>query len=250
MTLRRWLSVTLWLLGLWLSVGAAVGQTAAAGLYGEGNALYRDGEFAAARSRYLAAVETGVRDARLFYNLGNACFKDGRVGEAVVWYERALRLAPRDEDVRANLRFLRRIKRDQELDEPSLVYSLYMAPTLNELFLFASLCLIGVFVAASWRLWRGPSPAVVIALGICVSAALGAGSLAAARAHRDATRVEAVITAVEGTARSGPDRLQTSVFVIHEGTKVTVERGEGDWLLVRLDNGLGGWLPASVVTIL
>ena len=86
-------------------------QTVAVGLYAEGNALYRAGEFAAARQRYLAAVKTGVRDVRLFYNLGNACFKSERLGEAVLWYERSLRLEPRDEDVLANLRFARRVKR-------------------------------------------------------------------------------------------------------------------------------------------
>ena len=75
------------------------GQTAAVGLYAEGNAFYRGGEFAAARQRYLAAVKTGVQDVNLFYNLGNACFKSEHLGEAVLWYERSLRLDPRDEDV-------------------------------------------------------------------------------------------------------------------------------------------------------
>jgi len=34
---------------------------------------------------------------------------------------------------------------------------------------------------------------------------------------------------------------------VHEGTKVRIARRQGDWMLVRLSNGLGGWLPASVV---
>jgi len=29
---------------------------------------------------------------------------------------------------------------------------------------------------------------------------------------------------------------------MHEGTKVRVVRSEGDWSLVRLQNGLGGWV--------
>jgi hypothetical protein len=43
---------------------------------------------------------------------------------------------------------------------------------------------------------------------------------------------------------------QTPVFVVHEGTKVVVERREAGWLLVRLANGLGGWLPAEVVAVI
>ena len=140
---------------LWLALapGGASAQSAALGLYSEGNDLYRRGEFAAARTRYLAAAGTGVRDARLFYNLGNACFKDGRLGEAVVWYERARRLAPRDEDVLANLRFLRRVKRDREEEgDGGFLYRLYLYPTLNELFAALSLSLAGLCAAAGWRL--------------------------------------------------------------------------------------------------
>ena len=234
-----------------VTAGEAAAQSAASGLYAEGNDLYRRGDFAAARLRYLAAAETGVRDSRLFYNLGNACFKDGRLGEAVVWYERARRLAPRDEDVLANLRFVRRIKRDREEEgEGGFLYAAYMWPTLGELFVVLSLSLAGLAAAASWRLVRGPGPAAAAALGLCLAGILLSGAFAGARLHREVTLSEAVVTASEGQARSGPDRGQTPVFVVHEGTRVAVERREGEWILVRLANGLGGWLPADLVTVI
>ena len=47
------------------------------------------------------------------------------------------------------------------------------------------------------------------------------------------------------TARSGPDAGRTVLFELHEGTKVLIERSEGAWILGRLPNGLGGWLPAA-----
>lgn len=240
-----------------LTLGAAataVARSAADGLFAEGNDLYRKGEFAAARQRYLAAAETGARDPRLFYNLGNACFKDGRLGEAVVWYERALRLAPRDEDARANLQFARRVKRDQEPEGAdglgSALYALYLWPTLNELVLAVTLCLVAGFAAASWRVVRGGGAACVAVLVLCASGAAGAGGWAGTRLHRHVQLQEAVLTVDEGTARSGPGARETPVFVVHEGTKVTVERQEGNWLLVRLGNGLGGWLPVSAVTVI
>jgi uncharacterized protein YgiM (DUF1202 family) len=31
---------------------------------------------------------------------------------------------------------------------------------------------------------------------------------------------------------------------------VVVERREGEWYLVRLNNGLGGWLPSDVLTVI
>ena len=249
--LRRTVAMAALALTVSASAAAAAGS-AAEGLFAEGNGLYRKGEFAAARQRYLAAAETGVRDARLFYNLGNACFKDGRLGEAVVWYERALRLDPRDEDARANLQFARRVKRDQEPEDAgglgSALYALYLWPTLNELVLAVTLCLVAGFAAASWRIVRGGGAACVALLVLCAGGAAAAGGWTATRVHRHVLLQEAVLTVDEGTARSGPGARETPVFVVHEGTKVTVERREGDWLLVRLGNGLGGWLPVSAVT--
>ncbi|HCL30060.1 MAG TPA: hypothetical protein DIC52_16690 [Candidatus Latescibacteria bacterium] len=217
----------------------------------EGNSLYRAADFAGARQRYLAAVETGIRDVRLFYNLGNACFKSEHLGESVLWYERALQLDPRDEDVLANLRFVARVKRDQDPEQVGAgIYAVYLWPTLNELFVMTSLGLLGLFLVACWRLWWRPGMYVqvtLIVLSICV---LGSGLFTGARLQRQLTRTEAVVVTEEGTARSGPEVGQTPVFVVHEGTKVVVERREAGWLLVRLANGLGGWLPAEVVAVI
>ena len=70
------------------------------------------------------------------------------------------------------------------------------------------------------------------------------------RIYHQETVLEAVVGAPQGTARSGPDDGQTEVFIVHQGTKVRIARREGDWFLVRLANGLGGWLPADVVEVI
>ena len=53
---------------------------------------------------------------------------------------------------------------------------------------------------------------------------------------------EAIVVAEKVMARSGPAESQTEVFTAHEGTKVRLVRSEGQWILVRLTNGLGGWM--------
>jgi len=239
----------------WCLCGAtAFGQSAALSLLAEGNQLYRDGDFEAARGRYLQVVEAGKVDSRLYYNLGNACFKTERLGEAIVWYERALRLAPRDEDVQANLRFAQHLKRDREpaSDDPAawrFLTRLYLYPTLNELSVAFSLGWIAVFCVAGWRLWRprtgGPAgPAVLV---VCVFLSVAGAGFLASRIHGHESRAVAIVTATEVTAHSGPDAKMTVVFVLHEGTEVRVERREGQWLLIRLANGLGGWLALESI---
>jgi len=233
--------------------GAAAAQSAAAALYNQANALYHSGDFEAARSGYQRVVATGVADSRLFYNLGNACFKSGRLGEAILWYERARRLAPRDEDINANLRFANRVKKDRDPEEENVVWrfllGVFFFPSLNELCLSFSFFLLLVLTLAVRRVrQRAPARAGWLALVlVCGGLAAANGAFLAARIYHQETVVEAVVVAAQGTARYGPDEEQTAVFIVHEGTKVRIARREDDWLLVRLANGLAGWLPAAAL---
>ncbi|MYF91874.1 MAG: tetratricopeptide repeat protein [Gemmatimonadetes bacterium] len=241
----------LFLLSTQLHAGAAAGQ------YNEANALYRDGDFAAARRSYLAVVEAGVQDARLYYNLGNACFKSGKLGEAILWYERARRLLPHDEDIEANLRFANLVKKDRDPQTEdgigALVAALvaaYFWPTFNQLSLLFAAAFFAVFVLGVRWLFAQTRPSALWLGGFLLCAGLSVGSALwlGMRLRHQAQTSEAIVTIAEAHARSGPDLEQTEVFVAHEGTKVRLVRQEGGWMLVRLANGLGGWMPAEALT--
>ena len=66
------------------------------------NQLYDAGKFAEAAAAY---EKIEPKTAHVYYNLGNAWFRQGKLGEAILNYERARRLAPRDPDILANLKF-------------------------------------------------------------------------------------------------------------------------------------------------
>ncbi len=224
-------------------------QSVATGQYNGGNAFYREGDFEAAHRSYLEAVTTGIEDARLYYNLGNACFKLSRLGEAVLWYERARRLAPHDEDIEANLHFANLVKKDREIqgEEGSLVefaVAAYFWPSYDHLSLVFGCGLFAVFVIALMRLLSrskigtGWLVAILLSGGLSLSAAIWFGT----RLYTQSGTNEAIVMVDEVLARSGPDEGQTEVFAVHEGTKVRLVRQEGAWVLVRLANGLGGWV--------
>lgn len=251
-TARALALACLWAAG---SPPPTVAQSSAVSLYSEGNELYRQGAYEQARQRYEAATETGVRDARLFYNLGNACFKTEGLGEAILWYERALRLEPRDEDIRANLAFARHVKKDREpVDDSPAVWRflvcLHQYPTLDELAGAFGLLWLTCFAWAGWSLWtgrRGSGATAFLVTCIVITAAM-AGWLG--RRAFDHGAEAAIVTAVQTTARSAPEAGETAIFLVHEGTRVRVERREDGWLLIRLANGLGGWLRAEDVTVI
>lgn len=242
------------LLLAWLG-GMAWAQPAPVGLYNEGNALYRQGQYQEAREKYLQVAEGGVRDPGVYYNLGNACFKAGRLGEAILWYERALRLAPRDPDIRANLRFAEQHKQDREPAQGGIgqwFLGIWLFPTLDALSLALSFSLLLVCGLGIWWLWNRQRAGALWWWLFLTSSSLGAldGAWLGARLYGQAGVVEAVVTAAQTTARSAPDEAHTAVFVVHEGTRVRLERREGEWVLVRLGAGLGGWVPAAAVAVI
>lgn len=242
--------------GILVCLPRAIGaESAAVSVFSEANARYRTGDYDAARSGYLDIIAMGVTDFRLFYNLGNACFKSDRIGEAIVWYERAQRLRHRDEDVRANLRFARHVKKDRPPPETDsalwrgLVH-LYMYPTEDELCIALLVLSLGFLVLSVLRLrgdldtggmWQG-------LFRVSGSLTVVAGMYLGARVYQLEADASAVITVEQATARSGPDFEQTVNFIVHEGTTVHVERQEGEWSLIRLPGGLGGWLSSADMT--
>jgi tetratricopeptide (TPR) repeat protein len=230
------------------SAVVALGQTTL-DRYNQGNEVYRQGQYLQAREQYLGVVEAGVRDPQVYYNLGNACFKAGRLGEAVLWYERALRLAPRDADISANLRFAQQRRADQTGEgAEQWLGEFYLFPTLDELslafgFFFLTACALG-----GWRLWRRDWATWWRLWLFVASACLAvvAGAYLGARLYGQA-QAQVVVLAAEVTARSAPDLKETAVFVVHEGTCLLLARSEGGWVLVRLPSGPGGWVPAEAV---
>ena len=238
-------------LALVLLFGASAlnAQSVATGLYNEANALYRSGDFAGAHRLYREVVATGVRDARLFYNLGNANFKLGRMGEAILWYERAQRLAPHDEDIENNLRFANLIKKDREpADDRNAVLRglsvFYFWPSADQLSLLFALCFLALFGLAARRLLASDRLGVVWLSSVSLCSMLSAvfALWLVSRLQYRAGIDEAIVVAEKIMARSGPAESQTEVFTAHEGTKVRLVRSEGQWVLVRLANGLGGWM--------
>ena len=81
----------------------ASGEQTAEQLWNKANTAYINGDFHAAADTYEELLSRGVSSMKLYYNLGNAYFKDDRIGKAILYYNRALRLAPGNDDIRYNL---------------------------------------------------------------------------------------------------------------------------------------------------
>ena len=56
---------------------------------------------------------------------------------------------------------------------------------------------------------------------------------------------KAVVMAAVSSVKSSPEGAATSLFILHEGTKVEIIDELGSWKRVQLSDGRQGWLPAS-----
>ncbi len=61
---------------------------------------------------------------------------------------------------------------------------------------------------------------------------------------------KAIIFSPLVNGKSSPDNSGTDLFLLHEGTKVTVEDEVGEWFEVRLSDGNKGWIPSNSLEII
>ncbi len=216
--------------------------------YNQGNRLYARKEFAGAAQAYEDALRGG-HDARADYNLGNALFKAGRIGEAIVAYRRAHALAPRDPDVAANLAFARAYRLDKVANAEgpigrSLEATFHRLSPRESAQAAAALCALASLALAAWIVWR----VRVAALASAVLGVAAAFSFATQLVWGAEVRGRpAVVVTPEVNALSGPGEEFKQILLVHDGTEVSIREARGEYLLVQLPGGTGGWVPRTAV---
>lgn len=229
---------------------------AQADFYGEGNRIYQEGDFAGALEAYESILDAGFESGDLHYNTGNAYFKLGRLGRAILHYERARRLLPGDEGVLANLELARTLTVDEVEPLPRFWvlsvwdWSIGLLPRSLLLLVVALSYVGGMAGVVALILRRGTAVAVwggrLAVLGGVLTLVLGMNlmvrELGLGRAE------EAVVLVAEVPVRSAPSEDgDLTVFTVHEGTKVRIDRRSDEWAEVVLADGKVGWLKLETV---
>ena len=228
-----------------LSAPAAPAQEAAQAVYERGLKLYEEGDYDGAVDEFSAILATGIDDPSVHYNLGNAWFKSGRLGLAIWHYRLAHRLAPRDEDIAANLEYARflaldQVEGDAQTDLP--VERWLDRVTADEAWRLSAIFWIlagvaGVVWQLAFRAGAAGRRSFVVLVALWALSFAGAWSLDR-RAHR---MNEAVVLPREAVVRIGPGESFETAFELHEGAEVVVEgeRGPGPRSPCRESSGAG-----------
>jgi tetratricopeptide (TPR) repeat protein len=204
---------------------------------------------------YEKIIDGGYESYALYYNLGNAYFRNNEIASAALYYEKALKLSPHNEDIIHNIEVVNSKLTDKVEMVPELFYKRWWKQvlnfmdidtlaTLNIILLTLSLILIALYIAVSNILirkisfWTGISLLFFFSIGVAA---------ASQRNHYLNAQHEAIVFIQTVNIKSSPDENSKDIFVLHEGTKVTLLDMVAEWQEIRIANGSTGWIKTSEI---
>jgi tetratricopeptide (TPR) repeat protein len=207
---------------------------------------------------YEKLIKEGFTSYQLYFNLGNSYYRNEELGKAIYYYELARKMEPNDEDVRINLAIASAKTIDKIDAKENFFISAVKSNVLSyfsttvwawlTIFSFALACvLFFVFVCSATLLIKRVSflLSCIFLIGFAVTYFLGYSAKKARYENKFA-----IILTKEIRVMNEPTSMAKGKFNLHEGTKIRVVESNGDWVLIKLDNGNEGWVRLSDVGII
>lgn len=225
----------------------------------DGVAAYEAGDYAGAVSAWSAIEAEGLESVDLYYNLGNAWFKQDEPAKAILYYERALRLAPSDKDVKHNLEFARTFTQDRIEEIPEILIEQVGHKICNIMpsnawcalffvFLGLAICCALLYLLSRIQSRRKAGFFTGIAMVVLSLLCLDFAQWQWSDFNKDN---HAIVMRAVSSAKSSPSQTASKdLFVLHEGTKVKVLDTVGEWVSVELSDGRQGWLREADIELI
>jgi len=219
-------------------------------LYKTASQLYKAGQFEQAAADYEKIITQGYKTAEVYYNLGNCYYKLNTLNKAIVNYERALKLAPQDEDIQHNLAIANSKVVDKIIPVPTLAIlnawdNFVSIRSSNGWALLAVACIwlsllfFAVYLFVGFRKFSFSSGSLFVIASIVFI------SLAVKQSNKEQQTDAAILMVSNSFVKSAPDANGNDQFMLHEGVKFEILDRVGDWSKIRLADGKVGWIERS-----
>ena len=221
------------------------------------NSAYQEQNYQKAQEEYMKLMNEGVKNFELFYNLGNTYFKLNDLGNARFYYEKAAKFEPLNKELNENITMLMASMKDKEEVERSFVETL-----LRKIYYTLSINFLGVLVLISFIIMMAFVVILIMSRSAMLKRIVKIFLVIFAVIFFIVTVIEvmrirdfyaddsAVILDETVIAFSGPSEDFPQVFTIHEGLKVSIEKYDNDWVLIKLPSGNGGWVLVNSLGII
>ncbi len=216
----------------------------------DGISAYKAGDYAGAAAAFTELTQEKIQNGKLYYNLANAHLKNGDLGHAILWYERALKLIPDDPDLRFNHEYARSLVKDAPEKEGIGLRGVFFfwndllgTKTIRWTAILLNLLL---WLILGFRLMRGKRPLKGGVHLLLIVSLIFTGT--ALYGYTDGTAGQSgIILPAQVSVRSGLSKSATELFLLHAGTKVTIQKEKEGFYRIGFSESKIGWVPASDV---
>lgn len=227
-------------------------------MWDDANTAYINANYLKAIATYDSIVDAGYESHKLYYNLGNAYFKSCKIGKAMLNYNRALLLSPNDSDTKHNILVTSTYVKDniQSVPEFFLVRwfrALRQTASSNT---WAIMSLVAfVLATSSVLLYLLVSKIAIRKIGffgaiVCLLCFIVFTSYSVVEKNDLINSTSAIVMSSAASVKSSPDNSSKDLFVLHEGTKVTIISTLNRWAEVVIADGKKGWIPEGSIEII
>ncbi len=217
-------------------------------LFFQATEAYEKGDFAAAGAGFRELIKSGRAGAGSWYNLGNSYYRSGQNGAALWAFKEAEKLAPRWDNLGANLALLK-LKAVDELPplqatwRRTLFFGHYIFSFKERLVLL--LVFNALFFGLLMAFKRKKSD--LLSMGLIFSLFLTLFFASSLLKERFFTTPEGVVKVPVAAVRSAGNTNAQKLFELHECTELFVEEEQNGWLLVSLSDGKRGWVNEEAI---
>ena len=227
-------------------------------LFDKANALYNQEKYAEAIDQYQKILDSELHSAELYFNLGNAHYKLNNIAPSIYNYEKALQLAPNDEDIKNNLSFAQNMTIDAidkvpQVGFSKLIYNvvnLFGRDTWAKIAVAAVILFVLLFFAFHFSYSSSRKRIAFISSLVSLLLAGVAFAMAFQKERLEKKDNPAIVFVQESRVMTDPNKSSEEVFRLHEGTKVQVLESYNDWNKIKIADNSEGWIPSQDIKLL
>ena len=238
-----------------ISSGLLFSQSENEEYFNKGVGLYNNGNYNEAIIKFKEIIEKGEHSENLYFNLGNAYYKVNDIANSIFYYEKALKLNPKNKDVLNNLAFSQNMLIDKIEKLPTNQVSEFLnsiSEILNVkqwitlgitlLYLFLLTFILYFFSSKSVLKKNYFTAFSIVFLFSLISIFVGLNKF-----EKQKSYFEAIIFENKIDFRTEPNYRSEILFNLHEGTKVIIIEELNDWALVEIVDGNKGWIELQSI---
>ena len=219
----------------------------------QANTAYNMGNYDSAKIVYEKILATNVESVPLYFNLGNTYYKMREFPMAIYCYEKALKLDPSNEEVQTNLAIANHaiVDKIEPVPQSFIVRGWHnaRASLSGDQWAWCSIVFFALLLVSLFLFLRSRKVGLrklgfftgiifLLAFGLSVTFA---AQLKQASENQD----QGILIIPTVTVKSSPSEASVDLFVLHEGTKVSILETANGWCKIKIANGSVGWLTAD-----